>query len=87
MKEEIVYKEHVVLRILGFNTHNIFTAHKTVYDYFHHLDELTDEAILHSAITILNDCYLERRYSLTHLTTYSLTHLTTYLLKFIIFYC
>ena len=75
MKEEIVYKEHVVLRILGFNTHDIFTAHKTVYDYFHYLDELTDEAILHSAITILNDCYLERRYSLTHLTTYSLTHL------------
>lgn len=60
MKEEIVYKEHVVLRILGFNTHDIFTAHKTIYDYFHYLDELTDEAILHSATTILNDCYLER---------------------------
>ena len=59
-KEDIVDKEHVILRILGFNTHDIRTAHSTLYDYFHYLDEITDEAILHSAVAILNDCYLER---------------------------
>ncbi len=45
---------------MGFNTHDIRTAHSTLHGYYHYLDEMANETILHSAIAILNDCYLER---------------------------
>ena len=45
---------------MGFNTHEIHTAHKILYEYYHYLDEITNETILHSAVMILNDCYLDK---------------------------